>query len=114
MDGRAPTFVFRAQQATARAHEVDGTKLMVLKGSTALKLNTSSTTDRDREVRDALVRDGTLAPHHRDAALYVFTRDHEFASASQAAGVIKNGNVSGPQAWINPATGKSLKDSRES
>lgn len=81
---------------------------LVLAGSTALK-NSSAVKKRDREERDRLMRQGILAAHD-DPDLLVFTRDHEFGSASRAAGIVKDGNASGPQLWIDIATGKSLKD----
>jgi len=78
---------------------------LVLSGSTALK-NSSAMKKRDREERDRLVRTGVLVPHS-DPELLVFTRDQELSSPSRAA---KDGNASGPQLWIDIATGKSLKD----
>lgn len=40
----------------------------------------------------------------------MFARDQEFSSASRAAGIIKDGNASGPQLWIDIESGKPLKD----
>ena len=107
---QVPTFIFEAGKAKARAKPMDGRRLLVLKGSTALKLNNRAMTDRDREERDALVRAGVMVPHARDAELLEFAQDHVFDSASAASGVIKDGNVSGPQSWKNPATRKTLRD----
>jgi hypothetical protein len=67
-------------------------------------------TDRDREEREALMRSGVLVQDPRDSDLLKFAQDHVFSSASTASGVIKDGNVSGPQSWKNPATRKTLKD----
>ena len=69
----------------------------------------SPTVKRDRAFRDQLVREGILVLSE-DKDLYVFARDHEFDSASRAAGVIKDGNASGPQLWRDPVTGRTLKE----
>lgn len=106
----SPTFIFEAGKAKARGKPLVGRKLLVLRGSTALRINNRATTDRDRDERDQLVRDGVLARDSRDADLLRFTVDHVFSSASSASGVIKDGNASGPQMWKNTATRKTLKD----
>jgi hypothetical protein len=106
----SPTFIFEAGKAKARAKPLGGRRLLVLKGSTALRLNSRTTTDRDRDERGQLLRAGILVPDPRDADLFKFTDDHVFSSASAASGVIRDGNVSGPQAWRNPATKRTLKD----
>lgn len=103
-----PIFVFEAQRARARAVPGGGKRLIVLKGSTAMRSG-SPTVKRDRAFRDQLVREGVLVLSE-DEELYVFARDYEFDSASRAAGVIKDGNASGPQLWRDPETGLTLKD----
>ncbi|MBB6182387.1 DUF4357 domain-containing protein [Rhizobium flavum] len=102
--------VFRYRPYHAQAHgrvEADGS-FVVLAGSTAIR-DSSAGQKRDREERDRLVRQGVLGVH-LDPTLLVFERDCEFTSASRAAGIIKDGNASGPQLWIDISTGKSLKD----
>lgn len=106
--GERPIFVFAPQQAKARAIPSGGKRLTVLKGSTAMRSG-SPLEKRDSAFRDGLVRQGVLAPTS-DANLYVFTRDYEFDSASRAAGVVKDGNSSGPQQWKDPTTRKTFKD----
>lgn len=103
-----PIFVFKAQKAHARARIVDGRKLVVLKGSTAMR-NGSPDVKRDAKYRDQLVQEGVLTPSP-NPELYVFSRDYEFESASRAGGVIKDGNTSGPQSWRDPATKRTLKN----
>jgi hypothetical protein len=56
-----------------------------------------------------LLRDGILVPDD-DASLYRFAIDWPFSSCSKAAGVIKDGNASGPSLWKDAKTGKSLKE----
>lgn len=103
-----PVFVFAPQRARARGVPTGGKRLMVLKGSTAMRSG-SPLVKRDETYRDSLVRDGVLVPStHPD--LFEFARDHEFDSASRAAGVIKDGNASGPKQWIHPETKRTLKD----
>jgi hypothetical protein len=53
-----PTFVFSVGKAKGRAKPGDGDSLIVLKGSTALRRNTNSLSDRDRDERARLVRVG--------------------------------------------------------
>ncbi|MCF1742055.1 DUF4357 domain-containing protein [Paradevosia shaoguanensis] len=105
-----PTFTFTAGRAKARGKPQEGKRLLVLKGSTALKSNTSVRTDRDRDLRDELLRSGVLIPHPRDAELLEFARDHLFDSASAACGVVKDGNVSGPSSWKLGSSSRTLKD----
>ncbi len=64
---------------------------------------------RDRPLRDKLLRDGVLCAD-KDPELLRFTRDYEFTSASAAAGIVKDGNASGPQLWKDEKTGRSLKE----
>lgn len=104
-----PVFVFAPQRAKARAVLMqNGKGLRVLKGSTAMRSG-SPAVKRDEAYRDELVRQGILRVSS-DPELYEFTVDHEFDSASRAAGVVKDGNSSGPQQWRNPETGLTLKD----
>jgi hypothetical protein len=102
------TYCFRpeAAQAYGRPHSSGG--FLVEAGSTAMR-DGSPKVKRDRDVRDQLVRAGVLAPD-RDPRLYRFSADYVFASASQAAGVVKDGNASGRGLWIDVTTGKSLRD----
>jgi hypothetical protein len=103
-----PFFSFRSQMAQAygRPHADGG--FLVEVGSTAMR-NGSPRVKRDRPVRDELVKRGILVPDS-DAQLYRFSVNHLFSSSSQAAGVVKDGNASGPGHWIDETTGKSLRD----
>ncbi len=105
----APTFVFRPEAAQARGRlDPDGPHFVVLAGSTAMR-NGSPNVKRELSDRDALVRDGVLVPD-RDPRLYRFAVDHRFSSPSKAAGVIKDGNASGPGLWLDEETGTTLRD----
>jgi hypothetical protein len=64
---------------------------------------------RDRILRDELVHSGVLVPD-ADPRLYRFATDYEFTSASSAAGIVKDGNASGPSLWKDTKSGQSLKD----
>ncbi|RWB68914.1 MAG: DUF4357 domain-containing protein [Mesorhizobium sp.] len=64
---------------------------------------------RDLAERDSLVRNGILVPDS-NPALFRFSRNHVFRSSSCAAGVIRDGNASGPSLWKDERTGKTLKD----
>jgi hypothetical protein len=105
---QGPVFFFEPQLAKARAVHSGGKKLTVLKGSTAMRSG-SPVVKRDRPLRDELVRTGVMTPSD-DEDLFVFSQDFEFGNASHAAGVVKDGNASGPQSWKNPETGQTLKD----
>lgn len=100
-------FAFRAGGAQAYGRPVDG-GFLVRAGSTAMREGTPLK-KRDREERDRLVRTGVLIPDG-DPALFRFSRDHLCSSSSQAGGVVKDGNCSGPQSWKNPVTNRTLKD----
>lgn len=82
---------------------------VVRAGSTAIKIGAAKIR-RDDPLRDRLLRTGTLVDSKSDPALYVFSRDFEFKSASNAGGIINDGNLSGPERWLNAETGSSLKD----
>ncbi|WP_316197766.1 DUF4357 domain-containing protein [Bradyrhizobium sp. SZCCHNS2002] len=64
---------------------------------------------RDADERDRLVRIGVLVPDSHPSR-YRFSRDHNFESPSRAAGVIKDGNASGPSLWKNHLTGRTLRE----
>lgn len=106
--GAEPLFVFKPEVAQAYGRPLEGQEFIVLAGSTAMR-NGSAHVKRDRPERDRLVREGVLIDD-TDSSRYLFTRDYIFTSSSKAAGVIRDGNASGPQLWIDNTTGKSLKD----
>lgn len=64
---------------------------------------------RDRALRDRLVSEGILVKDS-NPELYRFSSDYEFSSASAAGGVVRDGNCSGPGAWIRVSDGVSLRD----
>ncbi|WP_210213603.1 DUF4357 domain-containing protein [Mesorhizobium sp. M2A.F.Ca.ET.039.01.1.1] len=101
-------FVFRPElaQAYGRPHRDGG--FVVSAGSTAMR-HGSPAVKRDLAERDSLVRNGILVPDS-NPALFRFSRNHVFRSSSCAAGVIRDGNASGPSLWKDERTGKTLKD----
>lgn len=101
-------FVFRPQAAQAYGRSLPDGRFLVCAGSTAMR-NGSPLVKRDRADRDALLRRGILVPDS-DPRLYRFTQDHVFGSSSKAAGIVKDGNASGPQLWKDTRTGMTLKD----
>lgn len=103
------TFVFRPEKAQAYGRPMSGREFVVLAGSTAMRRG-SPKVKRNKAERDRLVKAGILVAD-ADPRLYRFTVDHLFSSSSQAAGVIKDGNASGPSLWKDVKTGRSLKDS---
>lgn len=105
-------FVFRPENAQAYGRPLPDGRFVVLEGSTAMR-NGTPLVKRDLAERDALVRSGVLVPD-RDPRLYRFARDHVFGSASKAAGVVKDGNASGPQLWKCQHDGVSLRDALSS
>lgn len=107
-DDGAPVFVFRAEAAQAHGFPSAKGGFVVLKGSTAMREG-SPNKKRDRPLREELVRSGVLTPD-RDERLYRFSADYEFAKPSPAAGIIKDGNASGPSLWKDAKSGLSLKD----
>ena len=105
---QAPIFVFAPEQAHARGVPGQDGEFTVLAGSTVMKSG-SAMVKRNRELRDQLVRNGDLVPSTRPY-LYEFPADYVFSSASTAAGVVKDGNASGPSLWKRPDTGQSLRE----
>ena len=102
-----PVFEFKFGDAVARGCIVrDG--FLIVAGSTTLKEG-SALRKRDRDERDRLLRIGILV-EHSNPDLYVFSRDHTCTSASQAAGIVKDGNASGPQLWLDPLTSLTLRE----
>ncbi|MCX5580789.1 DUF4357 domain-containing protein [Kaistia terrae] len=102
------TFRFRSRDALASGRVLPDGRFAVLAGSTAMK-DSSASDKRDREARDSLIREGILLDTTQ-ANLLRFADDHTFSSPSRAAGVIRDGNVSGPQSWIERHSGMSLRD----
>ncbi|WP_417492612.1 DUF4357 domain-containing protein [Maricaulis sp.] len=107
MSQSSTTFVFSPEVASAQASS-EGAAFRVLAGSTAMRAGASSV-KRDRILRDKLVDQGVLVPD-TNSVLYRFSKDYTFTSASQAGGVIKDGNCSGPGAWTHSETGETLRD----
>lgn len=103
-------FVFRAGGAQAYGRPADG-GFLVKAGLAAVRQG-RPLKKRDREERDRLVRTGVLLPDG-DPALLRFSRDHLCTSSSQAGGIVKDGNCSGPLYWKNPRTGRTLKEETE-
>lgn len=101
-------FVFRPEKAQAFARPLPDGRIVVDAGSTAMR-NGSPKVKRDLAERDRLVRQGVLVPDS-DPELYRFSRDWTFGSSSVAAGVVKDGNASGPQLWKNEQSGETLRD----
>jgi len=101
------TFAYRPEEAQAFGLAMPDGEFKVLAGSTAMRRGSASV-KRDEEVRNGLVRNGTMVPDV-DPRLYRFSRDHTFSSASKAAGVIKDGNASGLTLWKDESAGKNLK-----
>lgn len=103
-----PTFVFRPQSAQAHGRPLPDGRFLVSAGSTAMR-NGSPNVKRDLYDRDRLVREGILV-QDTDRDRYRFAKDYVFGSSSKAAGVIKDGNASGPSLWKDVKTGQTLKD----
>lgn len=101
-------FQFRFGDATAFGRETeDG--FLVRQGSTAIEAG-SAIVRRDARCRGDLISRGVLKPGA--SGLLEFHHDHVFNSPSQAAGVVKDGNCSGPENWKHVETGETLKDYR--
>lgn len=64
---------------------------------------------RDTYDRDILLRSGVLVDD-TDGRHYRFSCDHTFSSSSNAAGIVRDGNASGPSLWKEVSTGRSLRD----
>lgn len=85
---------------------IDG-KLLVLKGSTAIKENTPSFEHHNyKNLKDKLLEIGKLGVNGN---YLVFTDNYEFSSSSAAAAVILGRSASGPNEWKDK-NGKRLKD----
>jgi len=106
--GDEPLFVFRPETAQAYGRPLGDGEFIVLAGSTAMRRG-SPNVKRDAYERDSLVRAAILIPD-TDPGLYRFSKDYVFTSSSKAAGVIKDGNASGPSLWKEVKGGNSLKD----
>lgn len=107
-DTGTPIFVFRPQNAQAYGRPLPDGRFVVSAGSTAMR-NGSPNVKRDLYDRDRLVREGILVLDI-DGGRYRFAKDYVFGSSSKAAGVIKDGNASGPSLWKDVKTGQTLKD----
>lgn len=105
-------FEFKPQKARAYGRPLADGDFLVFKDSTTMRRG-SPNVKRDEDDRDRLLRQGVLVPDV-DPDRYRFARDHVFSSSSKAAGVIKDGNASGPSLWKEAKTGRSLKDYLES
>lgn len=82
-------------------------KLLVLKGSTAIKDNTPSFEHHNyKNLKDKLLEIGKLK---EDGNRLVFADDYEFNSSSAAAAIILARSASGPSEW-RAKDGKKLRD----
>jgi len=106
-DDGSPIFVFRPQTAQAYGRPLADGRFLVLKDSTAMRSGTPKV-KRDSYDRDRLIRDGVLVADGSNR--YRFSCDYAFSSSSKAAGIIKDGNASGPSLWKDVKSGRSLKD----
>lgn len=79
-------------------------------GSRAAKKEAPSLPDHLKELRRALVENGTLQD---EGNYYRLTQDYAFNSPSMAAGVLLGHSVNGRQAWKNK-DGRTLKEIEES
>lgn len=77
-------------------------EFLVLRGSNAFVETAPASEwagdDGARELREALIADGTLAPEDN---VYSFQTDYVFQSSSLAASVILGRTASGPEEWRN-------------
>lgn len=104
-------FVMRPQKAEAYGRP-QGREFLVRKGSTAMRNGSPNVTrESDDEVRDDLINRGVLV-QDANPLLLRFTSDYLFNSPSQACGVIKDGNCSGPGSWRRVGDNKTLKNVR--
>ncbi|MHA6729629.1 DUF4357 domain-containing protein [Devosia sp. A369] len=101
-------FSFSRSQIPARGKLMPDGKFVVLAGSNAVRQGTAQV-KRDKPERDRLIREGVLQSVP-GADFYVFAKDQTFGSPSSAAGVIQDGNASGPKYWTDPDSGKSLHE----
>lgn len=94
--------------AIAHAILLDDGKMLVLKGSTAIKQNSPHIEHNNYilNVKNKLLEIGRLK---EDGQFLVFTDDYEFNSASAAAAVILARSASGPKEWTDEK-GIKLKD----
>ena len=69
---------------------------VVEKGSTARSELLGSARDAIRELRDGMIRDGTLVKNNGELR---FSRDHVFSSPSTAASVVVGGSSNGWREW---------------
>lgn len=92
----------------AYAVEVDG-EVTVLAGSTATK--NAFVSNAYADIRDALIRDGTLVDHSE--TLLRFAQNATFQSPSAAAAVVMNRNSNGWVEWKIKGTNQTMKDWQE-
>jgi 5-methylcytosine-specific restriction protein B len=92
MEDQGDWLQIRKEQALAFGKQIPG-GFLVRKGSTAMREG-SPNEKRDRPARDQLVERGILVPDE-NSALFRFSVDHVFSSASRAAGVVIDGNSNG-------------------
>lgn len=93
--------------AEANGILLDDGKLLVLKGSAAIKDNAPSFEHHNyKKLKDKLLEIGKLK---NDGGYLIFTDDYEFNSSSAAAAVILARSASGPYEWKDNE-GRKLKD----
>lgn len=95
------------KDAEANGILLDDGKLLVLKGSAAIKDNAPSFEHHNyKNLKDKLLEIGKLK---EDGEYLIFTDDYEFNSSSAAAAVVLARSASGPFEWKDKE-GKKLKD----
>ncbi len=93
----------------ANAHGIllENGKILVLKGSTAIKQNAPNFEHHNyKKLKDKLLEIGRLK---EDGQYLIFTDDYEFSSSSAAAAVILARSASGPSEWKDE-NGNKLKN----
>lgn len=106
----APQFTLTTPKADVVGHaRLDGSKLVVLKGSAARStwIGVGGEEDGYAKLFRKLVADGTLQQTETHA---IFTQDYAFNSASAAAAVMNGRSTNGRTAWRETTTGKTLAD----
>lgn len=104
-------FMMKKQKAQAFGRE-RGKQFLVEEGSTAMR-DGSPNEKRNLKKRNSLIAARVLV-QDKDPDLLRFTCDYLFDSASQAGGVIIDGNCSGPKLWIRLSDNKTLREIRKS
>jgi hypothetical protein len=104
----SPVFCFTYAGTNAKAQEING-EFVILQGSSARKKHTDSLASSYKDIRNKLVKDGSLVDSS-SPEFWIFTQNVPFQSPSTAANIVGGASLNGRLHWKVEGTMTSYAD----